>query len=46
MLNLNGKVNENDVVWKVLIYDSLGQQIIAPLLRIGDLRENSITIHA
>ena len=39
------KLTTNDCVWKVLIYDQLGQEIIAPLLRISDLRENGITMH-
>ncbi|KAJ1339844.1 hypothetical protein BSLG_005505 [Batrachochytrium salamandrivorans] len=32
-------------VWKVLIYDKLGQDIISPLLHIGDLRERGVTVH-
>jgi hypothetical protein len=53
MLNLNSKNVSSglsgaatDLVWKVLIYDHFGQQTIAPLLRIADLRENNITVHS
>ncbi|KAI8919611.1 Sec1-like protein [Entophlyctis helioformis] len=34
-----------DPVWKVLVYDRLGQEIISPLLHVGDLRERGITVH-
>ncbi|KAJ3035694.1 Vesicle trafficking between the ER and Golgi, partial [Rhizophlyctis rosea] len=34
-----------DPVWKVLIYDQLGQDIISPLLKVNDLRENGVTVH-
>lgn len=36
---------QKDVVWKALIFDNLGQEVIAPLLRISDLRDNGITVH-
>ena len=56
MLNLNrpkasvqssaeSPVGNDEIVWKVLIYDSLGQEVIAPLLRVSDLRDNGITVH-
>ncbi|KAI9204158.1 Sec1-like protein [Polychytrium aggregatum] len=54
MLNLNSPVpadNESpgiaatDPVWKVLIYDQLGQDIISPLIKVSDLRENGVTVH-
>lgn len=32
-------------VWKVLIYDQLGQDIISPILKVNDLRENGVTVH-
>jgi hypothetical protein len=32
-------------VWKVLIYDQFGQDVISPLLKVGDLREHGITVH-
>ncbi|OLL25073.1 Protein sly1 [Neolecta irregularis DAH-3] len=37
---------EGDPVWKVLIFDRMGQDIISSLLRVNDLRENGITIKA
>ncbi|KAJ3043818.1 Vesicle trafficking between the ER and Golgi [Rhizophlyctis rosea] len=57
MLNLNNRTAEDtpsaasstlavtDPVWKVLIYDQLGQDIISPLLKVNDLRENGVTVH-
>lgn len=35
----------SDPVWKVLIYDQAGQEIISPLLKVNELRENGITVH-
>ncbi|XP_022669028.1 sec1 family domain-containing protein 1-like isoform X1 [Varroa destructor] len=47
MLNLNvsqkGKANEP--VWKVLVYDRAGQDIISPLLSVRDLRDLGVTLH-
>ncbi|KAI8816681.1 Sec1-like protein [Fimicolochytrium jonesii] len=34
-----------DPVWKVLIYDKFGQDLISPLLKVNDLREQGITVH-
>ncbi|KAJ1569610.1 Vesicle trafficking between the ER and Golgi, partial [Nowakowskiella sp. JEL0078] len=34
-----------DPQWKVLIYDHIGQQIISPLLKVNDLREQGVTVH-
>ncbi|KAH9577661.1 Sec1-like protein [Trypanosoma melophagium] len=31
--------------WRLLIYDDIGRDIIAPLLRVGDLRELGITLY-
>ncbi|XP_051167118.1 protein sly1 homolog [Leptopilina boulardi] len=46
MLNLNGQDSKNDVpIWKVLIYDRIGQDIISPLLSVKELRELGITLH-
>jgi hypothetical protein len=44
MLKLNAETEE-EAVWKVLIYDRLGQSILAPLIKIGSLRENGVTIN-
>lgn len=32
-------------VWKVLIYDATAREIIAPLLRVADLRARGVTLH-
>ncbi|KAL5036522.1 hypothetical protein BDV3_005198 [Batrachochytrium dendrobatidis] len=42
---LSSNLTITDPVWKVLIYDKLGQDIISPLLHVGDLRERGITVH-
>ncbi|EAN98933.1 putative sec1 family transport protein [Trypanosoma cruzi] len=39
-----GEVTEL-TVWRLLIYDDIGRDVIAPLLRVGDLRELGITLH-
>lgn len=54
MLNLNEepnalaglpKSNDDEPVWKLLIYDSNGQDIISPLLNVKELRECGVTLH-
>lgn len=50
MLNLNQEIKQqfdspSSVVWKVLIYDKFGQDVISPSLRLGDLRGAGITLH-
>jgi len=51
MLNLNAttlstlKPTGTDLVWKVLIYDELGQDIISPLLTVKELRDLGVTLH-
>lgn len=43
---LDSLVNENgDPVWKVLVFDNLGRDIISSVLRVNDLRSKGITIH-
>lgn len=56
MLNLN-EYNENtnnnehilyyshDKIWKILIYDYEGQNILAPLLKVGNLRHHGVTLN-
>lgn len=34
-----------DGVWKVLVFDKLGQDIISSVLRVNDLREAGVTVH-
>lgn len=48
MLNLNQTQPKNlaaEPVWKVLIYDRVGQDIISPLISIRELRELGVTLH-
>lgn len=48
MLNLNtvqSKSLANEPVWKVLVYDRIGQDIISPLIAIRELRELGVTLH-
>ncbi|XP_018571692.1 protein sly1 homolog [Anoplophora glabripennis] len=47
MLNLNQqqtKSGASEPVWKVLIYDRLGQDIISPLMSVKELREQGVTL--
>ncbi|XP_078349451.1 sec1 family domain-containing protein 1-like [Oculina patagonica] len=48
MLNLNQPISKStavEPVWKVLVYDRYGQDIISPLLNVKELREMGITLH-
>jgi hypothetical protein len=48
MLNLNQpqtKTLAGEPVWKILIYDRCGQDIISPLISIRELRELGVTLH-
>uniref|UniRef100_A0A8C5CYW3 Sec1 family domain-containing protein 1 n=1 Tax=Gadus morhua TaxID=8049 RepID=A0A8C5CYW3_GADMO len=48
MLNFNApplKNTASEPVWKVLIYDRFGQDIISPLLAVKELRDMGITLH-
>ena len=36
---------DGDPIWKVLIFDDLGRDIISSVLRVNDLRAWGITIH-
>lgn len=47
MLNLNKPLEEKslDDPWKVLIYDSFCRDIISPLLKVGELRKQGVTLH-
>lgn len=51
MLNLNEKPSQpasrsdSEPVWKLLIYDGAGQDIISPLLTVKELRDCGVTLH-
>ena len=50
MLNLNqplprGAVAASEPVWKVLVYDKFGSDIISPLLSVRELRQLGVTLH-
>jgi sec1 family domain-containing protein 1 len=36
---------EGEPVWKVLVFDNLGRDIISSVLRVNDLRSKGVTIH-
>lgn len=46
MLNLNQPQSKatSEPVWKVLIYDRIGQDIISPIISVKELRELGITL--
>lgn len=48
MLSLNIPITSSQTtepVWKVLIYDRFGQDIISPLVSVKELRELGVTLH-
>ena len=36
---------EGEPIWKVLVFDNLGRDVISTVLRVNDLRSLGITIH-
>lgn len=47
MLNFNQPISKStpaEPVWKILIYDKTGQDIISPLLSVKELREHGVTV--
>lgn len=47
MLNLNQpptKISITEPVWKIIIYDRIGQDIISPLISVKELREQGVTL--
>lgn len=46
-LNNNGNIlyYSHDKIWKILIYDFEGQNILAPLLKVGNLRHHGVTLN-
>jgi sec1 family domain-containing protein 1 len=39
-------INENgEPIWKVLVFDDLGRDVISSVMRVNDLRACGITIH-
>ncbi|KAG8177103.1 hypothetical protein JTE90_015247 [Oedothorax gibbosus] len=48
MLNFNANITKASVaepVWKILVYDRYGQDIISPLMSVKDLRDMGVTLH-
>jgi hypothetical protein len=48
MLNFNQPMTKTmaaEPVWKILIYDRIGQDIISPLITVQELREMGCTLH-
>lgn len=45
MLNFNlPETSPNRPVWKLFIMDGAGQKILAPLIKVNDLREHGVTL--
>ena len=43
---IDSLMTENgEPVWKVLVFDNLGRDIISSVLRVNDLRSKGVTIH-
>lgn len=45
LLNFNGADNAAGPVWKLLIFDSAGRDIISSVLRVNDLFRNGVTLY-
>ncbi|XP_015906128.1 sec1 family domain-containing protein 1 [Parasteatoda tepidariorum] len=48
MLNFNANITKASVsepVWKILVYDRYGQDIISPILSVKELRDMGVTLH-
>ncbi|ORZ21153.1 Sec1-like protein [Absidia repens] len=41
----DAKVLQDNAVWKVLVFDKFGQDVVSSIMRVNDLRENGITVH-
>jgi len=41
----NPSTQRDQPIWKVLIYDQIGGEIISPLLKVNELRELGVTVH-
>lgn len=37
--------SDGDPIWKVLVFDNLGRDVISSVLRVNDLRGWGVTIH-
>ena len=37
--------SDGDPIWKVLVFDNLGKEIVSSVLRVNDLRRWGVTIH-
>lgn len=37
--------SDGDPIWKVLVFDNLGRDVISSVLRVNDLRTWGVTIH-
>lgn len=44
MLNFNSPDSPNRPIWKLFVMDGGAQKILAPLLKVNDLRENGVTL--
>ncbi|RIB08620.1 snare binding protein Sly1 [Gigaspora rosea] len=43
--NLLVPATNSDPIWKVLIFDDFGRDIISSVLKVADLRDNGVTVH-
>ena len=37
--------SDGDPIWKVLVFDDLGRDVVSSVLRVNDLRSWGVTIH-
>ncbi|KAK9457354.1 Sec1-like protein [Dipodascopsis uninucleata] len=43
--NTESEIGNNEPIWKVLVFDRFGQDIVSSVLRVNDLFQNGITVH-
>ena len=46
ILNFNGNNKTTELVWKVLVLDSVSKDILSTAVKVQDLREQGVTLHA
>lgn len=46
ILNFNDNKKTSDLVWKVLVLDGVSKDVLSTAVKVQDLREQGVTLHA
>lgn len=46
ILNFNSNKKTSDLAWKVLVLDNVSKDILSTAVKVQDLREQGVTLHA